>query len=196
VTDEFSKEYLLGELRSIRTVMLSKLDGLSEYDVRRPLTKSGTNLLGLIKHLAAWEACYFGDVFDRPFPGQWRKWDDPEGYASDMWVEASELRDEIVGRYLQAWEYSDATITSLEIDTHGYVPWWPRPNVILFNVMVHVLTETSRHAGHADILREHIDGSTGDAAQNLAHRERFSEVWEIHCAKVEAAAERAGQSQL
>lgn len=63
------------------------------------------------------------------------------------------------------WEHPDATITALAIDCPGYVPWWPRPNVKLFNVQVHVLTETSRHAGRADILREQLDGSTGRAAE-------------------------------
>jgi Protein of unknown function (DUF664) len=71
--DAFAKEYLHGDLRDVRATMLSKLEGLSEYDVRQPLTFTGTNLLGLIKHLTTAEAWYFGDVFDRPFPGRWRR---------------------------------------------------------------------------------------------------------------------------
>jgi hypothetical protein len=71
--DEFAKEYLHGDLRWVREAVLWKLDGLSEYDIRRPLTPTGTNLLGLIKHLATWEARYFGEVFGRrspsPLPG-------------------------------------------------------------------------------------------------------------------------------
>ena len=74
--DEFAKEYLHGDLRWIREAVLWKLDGLSEYDIRRPLTPTGTNLLGLIKHLATWEARYFGEVFDRPFPEPLPRWDD------------------------------------------------------------------------------------------------------------------------
>ena len=65
--DEFAKEYLHDDLRSIREAMLWKLDGLSEYDVRRPLTPTGTNLLGLIKHVASIELGYFGDTFGRPY---------------------------------------------------------------------------------------------------------------------------------
>ena len=71
-----------------------------------------------------------------------------------MWATADESRAEIVDRYRRVWDHSDATIAALDIDAPGHVPWWPRPNVKLFNVMVHVLTETNRHAGHADILRE------------------------------------------
>lgn len=66
--DAHAKNYLHDDLRWIRKATLSKLDGLSEYDIRRTLTSTGTNLLGLIKHLSFWEARYFGEVFDRPFP--------------------------------------------------------------------------------------------------------------------------------
>src|SRR6516162_4274825 len=96
--------------------MLSKVEGLSEYDVRRPLTYTGTNLLGLIKHLSITEAWYFGDVFARPFPGQWRRWDDPAGHLDLMWVAANESRTEIIDRYRQAAKYADATIAALYID--------------------------------------------------------------------------------
>jgi hypothetical protein len=72
-----------------------------------------------------------------------------------------ESREDIVDRYRRVWAHSDATMSSLAVDSPGHVPWWPRPDVMLFNVLVHVLTETCRHAGHADILREQIDGATG-----------------------------------
>ncbi|MEV4692778.1 DinB family protein [Micromonospora echinospora] len=159
--DDFAKEYLHHDLRQIREAMLWKLDGLSEYEVRRPLTASGTNLLGLVKHLAVGQARYFGEVFGRPFPEPLPRWDDPDPDGTDMWATEHESREEVIGRYRRAWEHADATIDALAIDAPGHVPWWPRPDVKLFNVMVHVLTETSRHAGHADILREQLDGSTG-----------------------------------
>jgi hypothetical protein len=125
VIDHFAKEYLHGDLCEVREAMLWKLEGLSEYDARRPLTSTGTNLLGLIKHLSISEAWYFGDVFGRPFPGKWRRWDDPAGHLDDMWAAADESRAEVVERYRQAWEHSDATITALAIDAPGRVPWWP-----------------------------------------------------------------------
>jgi hypothetical protein len=188
--DEFAKEYLHGDLRGIREAMLWKLDGLAEYDIRRPLTSTGTNLLGLIKHLSTWEARYFGEVFDRPFPEPLPRWDDTGKRGTDMWASEHETREEIVDRYRRVWEHSDATITALAIDSPGHVPWWPRPNVMLFNVLVHVLTETSRHAGHADILREQLDGATGTAA-GYTNKQRDAAFREARRAEIERAAKAA-----
>ncbi len=166
--DEFAKRCLHGDLREIRETMLGKLDGLGEYDVRRPLTTTGTNLLGLIKHLTLSESRYFGEVFGRPLPEPLPCWDDLELRGTDMWATEHETRQEIVDRYRHACDHSDATITALAIDRPGHVPWWPRPDVTLFTVLVHVLTETSRHAGHADILREQLDGATSSARRDAA----------------------------
>jgi uncharacterized damage-inducible protein DinB len=164
VIDEFAKKYLHDDLREVRETMLWKLEGLSEYDVRRPLTATGTNLLGLVKHLATWEARYFGEVFGRPFPEPLQRWQDSDG--SDLWVTEHETREEIVAFYRRAWAHSDATIDALPVDAPGEVPWWaPEPEVKLFNILVHLLAETQRHAGHADILREQLDGATGTSAE-------------------------------
>ena len=88
--DEFAKEYLHDNLRWARQSLLSKLEGLSEYDVRRPLTRTGTNLLGLVKHLTLSEARYLGEILDRPYPEPLPCFDDP-GYANHdhMWVTES-----------------------------------------------------------------------------------------------------------
>ncbi|MEV4874685.1 DinB family protein [Streptomyces cyaneofuscatus] len=188
--DDFAKEYLHNDLREIREVMLWKLDGLGEYDIRRPLTSTGTNLLGLVKHLSMVESRYFGEVFDRPFAEPLPRWNDAEEHGADMWATEHETRTEVVRRYRRAWEHSDATITALAIDSPGHVPWWPRSDVKLFNVLVHVLTETSRHAGHADILREQLDKSTGATAQH-ATPHRDADFWEVQCAKIERAARAA-----
>ncbi|NES31505.1 DUF664 domain-containing protein [Micromonospora terminaliae] len=187
--DEFAKEYLHHDLRTLRATVLWKLDGLSEYDVRRPLTATGTNLLGLVKHLSIMESRYFGEVFGRPSPEPLPRWDaDDDG--TDMWASEHETRAEIVDRYRRAWEHSDATIDALAVDSPGHVPWWPRPDVKLFNILVHVLTETSRHAGHADILREQLDGSTGALAE-YAHLEPDPATREARRATIERAARAA-----
>ncbi|MFE0098876.1 DinB family protein [Streptomyces sp. NPDC059009] len=159
--DEFAKDNLHGRLRRDREALLWKLDGLSEHDVRRPLTATGTNLLGLVKHVATVEARYFGEVFDRPSPEPLSRWQDYDG--NDHWAAEDETRDQIIAFYRRTWERSDATIDELPLDAPGHVPWWPEPdpNTNLFAVMVHVLGETNRHAGHADILREGLDGRTG-----------------------------------
>jgi hypothetical protein len=189
VIDDFAKEYLHGDLQSAREALVWKLDGLGEYDIRRPLTATGTNLLGLIKHSATWESRYFGEVFDRPFPEPLPHWDDKAARGSDLWVTEDETQDEIIGFYRRVWKHAEATIKELPIDAPGRVPWWPQPDVKLFNILVHVLTETNRHAGHADILREQLDGRTGVAARHEGRIDTAAR--EAHCAKIEQAAKAA-----
>jgi len=75
------------------------------------------------------------------------------------------------------------------------VPRWPRPNVKLFNVLVHVLTETNRHAGHADILREQLDSTVGTEAGSTAQQQLGAAFWEIHRTKIEQAASEADPAQ-
>src|ERR1017187_3616287 len=149
-------------LQDARDALLWKLDGLGEYDVRRPLVPTGTNLLGLVKHVAGIELGYFGDTFGRahgePLPEF-----DPDQPLADMWATADETREQIIGLYRRAWAHSDATIDALPLDAIGHVPWWPegRRAVTLHSVLVRVTAETHRHAGHADIVRELIDGAAG-----------------------------------
>ncbi|ANZ34838.1 type I restriction endonuclease subunit M [Lentzea guizhouensis] len=182
--DDFAKAYLHEDLREIREVMVRKLDGLSEYDVRRPLTTTGTNLLGLVKHLTLTESRYFGEVFGRPFPRPLPHWEDLSQRGEDLWVTEHETRAEIIEGYRLAWEHADATIAALAVDAPGHVPWWPRPDVKLFNVLVHVLTETNRHAGHADVLREQLDGTVEATGKDAAF-------WEQRRAEIERAALKA-----
>jgi len=157
------KDDLHRYLSRAREALLWKLEGLSEYDARRPMTPTGTNLLGLVKHMAGNEIGYFGDVFGRPFGEQfsWIAMDAEPG--SDMWATAEESRCEIVGLYQRAIAHADETISSLTLDSVGHVPWWPadRNAATLHRILVHMTTETHRHAGHADIIRELIDGKAG-----------------------------------
>ncbi len=187
VDDELAKECLHEELRSARASLLGKLDGLSEYDVRRPLTRTGTNLLGLVKHLTLSEAGYFGVVMGRPFPEAIASFADRGFHNRDhMWVAPDETRARVVERFTRACRHADATIDELSIDARGHVPWWPSPDVTLVDVMVHVVAETNRHLGHADILREGLDGALGDdPTQGSAVDD---EEWAAHRAKLEHAA--------
>ncbi|MFJ3620443.1 DinB family protein [Streptomyces iakyrus] len=191
--DEFAKDSLHRRLRRDREALLWKLDGLSEYDARRPLTATGTNLLGLVKHVATVEARYFGEVFDRPSPEPLPRWQDYDG--SDLWATEDETRDQIIGFYRRTWEHSDATVNELPLDAPGHVPWWPEPHrtTSLFAVMVHVLGESIRHAGHADILREGLDGRTGLRAEH--EQEIDEEARAAYCAKIEQAARSAASNK-
>jgi uncharacterized damage-inducible protein DinB len=157
------KAQLKRYLQSAREAVLWKLDGLDEYEIRRPLTPTGTNLLGLVKHLASVEAGYFGATFGRPFPEPLPWYDDDAEPNADMWATADESRDQIVAFYRRVWAHSDETIERLSVDAVGQVPWWPeeRAEVTLHQILVHMIAETHRHAGHADIVRELIDGNVG-----------------------------------
>ena len=185
--DDAAKDYLHAELRYTREALVWKLDGLPEYDIRRPLTATGTNLLGLVKHMATWEARYLGEIFGRPFPEPLPRWQDADG--SDLWATRDETRDQVIGFHRRAAAHADATIRELPVDAPGHVPWWPRPHVTLFIVMVHVLTDTARHAGHADILREQLDGRTGVAAGREEPIDTVAR--EAHRATIERAARAA-----
>jgi uncharacterized damage-inducible protein DinB len=168
MTDAGPKAHLHRYLQTARDALLWKLEGLGEYDVRRPMTPTGTNLLGLIKHLAYVEMGYFGPTFGRPVP-EVEPWllDDVELNA-DMWATADESREDILALYRRAWAVTDATVEELPLEAGGAVPWWPdeRRAVTLHQILVHVIADTNRHAGHADIVRELIDGASGLRAGN------------------------------
>jgi hypothetical protein len=187
------KTALHDELRWAREAMVWKLDGLSEYDVRRPLTGTGTNLLGLVKHLAMGESRYLGEVFGRPFAQRLPWWDEGAGVDADKWATAQETRSSILGLYRRVCEHSDATIEALDLDAPGHVPWWPRPEVRLINLVGHVLAETSRHVGQADILREQLDGSTGVGPEADGSTRRDPAWWRSYVAAVEQAARAASR---
>ncbi|MEV6684355.1 DinB family protein [Streptomyces sp. NPDC051130] len=180
-------------LQSARDALLWKLEGLSEYDIRRPLTPTGTNLLGLVKHVAGVELGYLGDTFGRP-SGELLPWlDDGAGTNADMWATADESREYIVELYRRAWAHSDATIGALALDATGRVPWWPddRGEVTLHHAVVRVIADTHRHAGHADILRELIDGAVGVNMGNDSMPPGDPAWWEDHRSRLERAAQEA-----
>ncbi len=181
-------------LQDAREALLWKLDGLTEYNIRRPMVPTGTNLLGLIKHVASVELGYFGDTFGRP-SGEALPWleDDAEPNA-DMWATPEESREQITGLYRRAWAHSDATIGTLALDDIGHVPWWPesRSEVTLHKILVHMIAETDRHAGQADIVRELIDGAAGlrEGNDNMAPGDQSW--WEGYRSRLERAAREAG----
>lgn len=174
-----------------REALLWKLDGLSEYDVRRPLLPTGTNLLGLVKHVASVALGYFGDTFARPHGEDLPWFADDAAPNADLWVAPDETRDDVVGLWARAWSHADATISDLPLDAVGRVPWWPveRAEVTLHTVLVHMTTEVHRHAGHADAVRELIDGVAGLRidAENLWVPD---DGWDAHRQRVQLVADR------
>ena len=168
------KDTLVEYLQSARDAMVWKVEGLSDYDARRPLTPTGTNLLGLVKHLASVELGYFGDTFGRP-SGIALPWHaDDADTNDDLYLTADESREWVLDLYRTAWAHAAATFEEFDLDTVGRVPWWgDRGEVTLHQILVHMVAETSRHAGHADIVRETIDGQVGRKPGRRQHGRRL-----------------------
>jgi hypothetical protein len=175
-------------LQQARNAMLSKLDDLGEYDVRRPMTPTGTNLLGLVKHLIGIELGYLGDCVGRPSPIRlpWVEdgsiWD-----GADMWATAEESRDDLIGLYRSAWRHSDESILTLGLTAPAHVSWWPEQgrDTTFGALLVRVVAETSQHAGHADIMREMIDGRAGKDHDDAGD----SGWWASYLARIQQAAD-------
>jgi hypothetical protein len=181
------KEELNRKLQAGRATMLSKLEGLSEYDRRRPMTPTGTNLLGLVKHLAGLEYGYLGEAFGHPAEEtmSWIEdgsiWD-----GADMWAKPDESSEYIIGLYQRACAHADGVIAVLDLDAPGSVAHWPedRRQTTLGVLLVRMVAETAEHAGHADIVRELIDGKGGP------DQDGFDEsTWRAYVAQVQAAAD-------
>ncbi len=194
MTDAPDKANLHFYLTRGREALAWKLEGLSEYDARRPLVPTGTNLLGLVKHVATVASEYFGSCFGRPFPEP-MPWNTEEAEpTADMWATADESREYIVGLYERVWAHADETIEARGLDATGHVAWWPpeRREPTLGLVLVHMIAEMERHAGHADIIRELIDGSVGTRRENSNMRDLETAQWRAHRERVEQAAKQAG----
>jgi uncharacterized damage-inducible protein DinB len=189
------KDDLQDYLQTGRDVLLWKLDGLSAYDSRRPLVRSGTNVLGVVKHVATVEAGYLGQVFGRPFPER-IPWMDNYQPGDDMWATLAESSDQIASFYRRVWLHSDATIADIDLETVGQVPWWPPESreVTLHRVLIHVIAETHRHAGHTDILREMIDGAIGYRRDRPSVGDVDDQWWIEYRAKLEQVARQAAGS--
>jgi uncharacterized damage-inducible protein DinB len=182
-------------LQAAREALVWKLDGLSEREARWPRTPTGTSLAGLVKHCLNVEAGYFGPTFDRACPMQdelvpMDAYDaDPQ---ADWYAAADETAAGLVDLYRRVWAFADETIDELPLQATGRVPWWPteRAEVTLQRIVVHVTSDIARHAGHADILREQIDGATGLRADNSNVPDGYD--WPAYVTKLEELAAYSG----
>ena len=179
-----------GYLRSQRETVLWKVDGVEEHELRMPRTPTGTNLLGVVKHLAGVEAEYFGACLGRPWPEPLAFWSDDAEPNADMWATADESPEEVLDLYRRVTAWADATIDELPADHPAHVSWWREPDTDLHRLLVHMAVETARHAGHLDILREEIDGRTGllPAIPNLPDVD--ADWWSGYVARLREVAER------
>lgn len=200
--DESDKTILHRYLQQQREVMLFKLEGLTERQVRWPVTPTGTTLLGLVKHLTWVELGYLGECLSRPLAGPW-PWEtddaaadpdlDPDGELTDLWARADESREDIVDGYRAAWAHGDAALRELPLTVVAEVPWWSeeRRRPTLHTLLVHLIAETARHAGHADIVREGLDGASGMRTEVSNLPELSAQQWAGHFERLRTIAEDA-----
>jgi uncharacterized damage-inducible protein DinB len=182
-------------LQSTRDSLIWKLDGLSEHDARRPRTPTGNNLLGIIKHCLNVEAGYFGPTFGRAFPTPEELVPDEafdEDPQADWYAREDETKAGLIDLYRRVAAFADQTIEQLPLDAPGRVPWWrpDRQDVTLQRVIVHVIYDVARHAGHADIMREQHDQAVGWQQDNTNLPDDYD--WPAYVAKLTALADRFG----
>lgn len=178
-------------LQSLRETVIWKVEGLPEREQRMPRTPTGTNLLGIVKHLAGCEAEYFGLCLGRPWPEPAAFPADDSEPNADMWATADESPELVMDLYRRVTAFADETIEPLPGDAPASVPWWRTPETDLHTLLVHMAVETGRHAGHMDILREQADGARGllDGVDNLPDVD--AAWWEGYVARLRAVAEAA-----
>lgn len=188
-----AQEELVLPLETLNQAVLAKLDGLGEYDLRRPLTPTGSNLLGIVKHLASVQAGYFGDTFARPWPEPMPWLAEDAEINADMFATATESSDWVRDFYCRSWIHAKETFAVTSLDDTGTVPWWPpeRRHPTLRTVLLHMTVETARHAGHLDILRETVDGQAGRFAGDPSVPGDDEIHWGQYVAKVDSAAHMA-----
>jgi hypothetical protein len=182
------KEELHRKLQAARAALLSRLEDLGEHDLRRPMTPTGTNLLGLVKHLAGLEYGYLGESLGRPAP-ETMSWieDGSIWEGADMWATPDESSEYLISLYRRACAHADRAITDLDLESPAAVAHWPqdRRATTLGFLLIRMVAETAQHAGHADIIRELIDGTAGaDGDEALDEAS-----WRDYLAQIQAAAD-------
>ena len=151
------KESLRAALDRHRDAVLWKVSGVSDADLRRSPVPSGTTLLGLVKHLAGVEYGWFCETFGRPMEPL--PFDEADA-ESDLRIEPGESTASVLAFYNRARRAADQALDEIGLDETGRS--WQGSEVSMRWVLIHMLEEVARHAGHADVLRELIDGMTGD----------------------------------
>ncbi|PQZ97369.1 hypothetical protein CQ017_14040 [Arthrobacter sp. MYb224] len=166
-----SSKRLRNYLNEARNTVLWKCQGLSEELARRPMTDTGTHMLGVIYHLAITEYGYFGECLGR-VPNdrhvlQLLQSDDPQ---IDFLPPASFSVEDVLALYRKSIAFAEQTLDELNLESPAEVPWWSvHRHTTVEHLIVHMIAETSRHAGHLDIVRELLDGQVGlrEQARNI-----------------------------
>ncbi len=147
------------------------MDDLDDYQIRHPMTPTGTNLLGVVKHLIGIEAGYLGMCIGYPFaePLPWITNDQTDAPNRDMWATAAESRDYLTELYQRVCKHSDRVLDRVGTDAAATVPWWPETLRLTTSgaLLARVVKDTAMHAGQLQVLRELIDGRAGSDRDSL-----------------------------
>ncbi|MBK5330385.1 MAG: DinB family protein [Ilumatobacteraceae bacterium] len=142
-----------------REALIDKLQGLSDEEARMTATVSSLSLLSLVKHSAIWERRWFQIIVaGRRFPDEWPEVPS-EGVDPTFQLTYEDTVGTVVADYREQIAASQQIVGTLDLDTP--CAWPEMANQSLRWVALHMIEETARHAGHADIIRESIDGSRG-----------------------------------
>jgi hypothetical protein len=153
------RDLLLDRLGGQRHHVLSQLEGLSDEQLRQPVLPSGWSCLGLVRHLTLSDERYWFEVVVAGEPLNF--W--PEGDNGDWQVGPDEPVADVLAAYRSAIARSDEIISARRLGDPPARPetWWHDAGLDFPNlrtIVVHVLVETSVHAGHLDAVRELLDG--------------------------------------
>jgi uncharacterized damage-inducible protein DinB len=152
------REMLIAFLDYYRETVLTKLDGLPREALVRRVASSRTTLLGIVKHLIHVEERWF----DAAIGGAPMRARNPDDRDAEWLVDEDENAEGLATRYRVMWARSNEIARAASLDEHRRRADRPETDLTVRWILVHMLEETARHAGHADILRELIDGRTGD----------------------------------
>jgi uncharacterized damage-inducible protein DinB len=149
-----SEEQILSEfLNQQLDAIVWKLDGLTDDQLRQPITASGMCLLALAKHVAAAECYWLCEIFGRPL-GPWRL-----SASDDVELDPGDTTEGVLAFCAQARAACDQAISELDLDATAVT--WLGDTVSFRWAILHMIEEAARHAGHADLIRERIDNTTG-----------------------------------
>lgn len=153
------KEMLVAFLEYYRETMIEKATGLSEEQARITPTPGANAMIGLISHLANVERWWFQECFLN-IPEVPPSWGDPADGDWDFHVPTDRTLDEMIAWYRAEWARSNEITRDADLDAVA-ARAWGNAVVTMRWILVHMIEETARHAGHADITRELIDGAVG-----------------------------------
>jgi hypothetical protein len=159
VHEPAERDLLLDRLDGQRHHVLTQLEGLSDEQLRQPVLPSGWSCLGLVRHLTLSDERYWFEVVVAGEPLNF--W--PEGDNGDWQVGPDEPVADVLAAYRAAIAHSDEIISARRLSDPPERPetWWHDAGLDfpdLRTIVVHVLVETSIHAGHLDAVRELLDG--------------------------------------